>query len=206
LTLEDINHLRTTIFGLPPYPIPEPGDPGQSTAGLPDAHEPPPPSDDGGVAAEPELRSPHPANLDQTAPAGEPGFSATAQDLVEDSVALPRQHRQSGRSRSPWSKPTGNGGRETGNDLQARPIPPHPASHERTRLRQRGPRPVLRDGVERGPRPALRHRVEKSAQQREHFDVSSGLRFCGSALGVFSRRSCFPGPVRASPMPNHPAL
>jgi hypothetical protein len=25
-------------------------------------------------------------------------------------------------------------------------------------------------------------------------------------LDVFSRRSCFPGPARASPMPNPPAL
>jgi hypothetical protein len=194
LTLEDINWLRERTFGLPPIARPEPSHPAQPTADLPDAHEPPPPSDDGGVAAEPELPSPYPANLDQTAPAGEPGFSATAQRLVEDSVALPRQHRQSGRSHSPWSKPTGNGGRETGNDLQARLIPPYPASHHRTRLRRRD------------PHPALRHRVEKPAQQREHFDVSSGLRFCGSALGVFSRRSCFPGPARASPMPNHPAL
>jgi hypothetical protein len=163
LTLEDINHLRTTIFGLPPYPIPEPDDPGQSTAPPSAPHEPPPPSDDGGVAAEPELPSPHPATQDQTALAGEPGFSATAQDLVEDSVALPRQHRQSGRSRSPWSKPTGNGGRETGNDLQARPIPPYPASHHRTRLRRRGPSkpgvvPLCGMGWKRVPVPLRRTR------------------------------------------------
>ena len=111
------------------------------------------------------------------------GFSAAAQRLVEDFVALSSQERP-----------------------VSHPIPPHPASNHRTRLRRGGPRPALRDGVERGPRPALRDRVEKPAQQREHFDVSSVLRFCGSALGVFSRRSCFPGPARASPMPNQPAL
>jgi hypothetical protein len=73
LTLEDINHLRTTIFGLPPITRPEPSPPAQPTADLPEAYEPPPPSDDGGVAAEPGLPSPHPANLDQTKPVGEPG-------------------------------------------------------------------------------------------------------------------------------------
>jgi hypothetical protein len=249
LTLEDINHLRTTIFGLPPIQRPEPSPPAQPTADLPEAYEPPPPSDDGGVAANPELPSPYPAKQDQTALAGEPGakpelvcssgggsaglqpgeygdgreglqarclnpgaeaqdvmrpftvppsgtgatgihqryfcsgFSAAAQRLVEDFVALSSQERP-----------------------VSHPIPPHPASNHRTRLRRGGPRPALRDGVERGPRPALRDRVEKPAQQREHFDVSSVLRFCGSALGVFSRRSCFPGPARASPMPNQPAL
>jgi hypothetical protein len=117
VTPEEIDRIRSRVFGLPPVTIPEPSHPGQSTAGLPGAHEPPPPSDDGGVAAEPELPSPHPANRDQTALAGEPGFSGTAQDLVQDFGALSRQDLQPG----------------------ARPIPPHPASNQRTRLRQRVP-------------------------------------------------------------------
>ena len=57
LTPEDIDRIRSRVFGLPPVTIPELSHPGQSTAGLPG--EPPPPSDDGGVAAEPGLPSPH---------------------------------------------------------------------------------------------------------------------------------------------------
>ena len=152
LTPEDIDRIRSRVFGLPPVTIPEPSHPGQSTAGLPGAHEPPPPSDDGGVAAEPGLPSPHPADRDQTALAGQPGFSGTAQDLVEDFGALSRQNPPPG----------------------ARLIPPHPASNHRNRLRRRGP---SKPGV---------------------------VRLCG--MGWKSRRPCFPGPARASPMPNRPAL
>jgi len=180
LTPEDIDRIRSRVFGLPPVTIPEPSHPGQSTAGLPGAHEPPPPSDDGGVAAEPGLPSPHPADPDQTALAGQPGCSGTAQDLVQDFGALSRQGPQPG----------------------ARLIPPHPASNHRTRLRQRGPQ-LARcwlAGAERGPQLA---RCWLAGAERGPQLARCWLAGAG---GWKSRRSCFPGPARASPMPNRPAL
>jgi hypothetical protein len=98
----------------------------------------------------------------------------------------------------------------------ARLIPPHPASNHRTRLRQRGPQ-LARcwlAGAERGPQLARcwLAGAERGPQLARCWlagaERGPQLARCwlAGAGGWKSRRSCFPGPARASPMPNRPAL